>query len=76
MHNIILTIKKPKLIINYITLKNKIRKSLNITKPQLNQFLKEYNNLKNHLEKNYGNLPHSILTPIRGKVLYCTSNNA
>ena len=71
MQSIIYVIKKPKLLINYITLKDKLRRSLDISKSQINQFIKEYNSFKNYLEKNYGNLPHSILTPIRGKVLYC-----
>ena len=51
MQSIIYAIKKPMLLINYITLKDKLRKSLNISKSQINQFIKEYNSLKNYLEK-------------------------
>jgi len=51
MQSIIYAIKKPKLLINYITLKDKLRKSLDISKSQINQFIKEYNSLKNYLEK-------------------------
>jgi len=44
-------LKKPKLLINYVTLKDKLRNSLDISKSQINQFIKEYNSLKNYLEK-------------------------
>jgi len=78
MQSIIYAIKKPKLLINYITLKDKLRNSLNISKSQINQFIKEYNSFKNYLEKKLWKPssfnPYSYKR--KGIVLYYKGNHA